>query len=83
MSQLEVITCVLLGAVVVILSLWDIYVRVKQPDGKATISWIARVSAKKWPIIACAVGVLIGHFWWPNCPSCSQPVAHGFHIPGK
>lgn len=63
-------TAAILCAVTLLLILWDVYVKVEDKSGDSTISWIMRCAATRWPIIACAVGVVIGHFWWPNCPIC-------------
>ena len=47
---------------------YDVWVKVRQPDGKATISWVLLTAAKHFPIIAAAGGLLVGHLWWQNCP---------------
>lgn len=33
---------------------------------KATISHVIAISSMHFPVIAFAVGVLCGHFFWPN-----------------
>lgn len=64
---LSEITGWLLIANVVFLIAWDVYVKVRQPDGNATISWLVLTAAKHAPIVAIALGIVIGHLFWQNC----------------
>lgn len=46
---------------------WDVYVKVKRPDGSATISWVTLTACKHFPIIAAGLGLVLGHLLWQNC----------------
>jgi hypothetical protein len=50
-----------------VLIFFDIFVKIKQKDGDATISWIILTTAKSYPIIAFGAGLLCGHLFWQNC----------------
>lgn len=65
--SLSTITGWLIILNVVVMISWDIYVKVKQPDGEATISWVILIAAKHAPIVALAFGLLMGHLFWQNC----------------
>lgn len=52
---------------VFLLIAWDLYVKVREPDGSATISWVLLTAAKHFPIIAAAGGMLLAHLFWQNC----------------
>ena len=54
---------VTLGSAAVLIA-WDIYA--ESQDEKDTISDIFAAWAKESPILACAFGVLMGHWFWPN-----------------
>jgi len=43
---------------------WDIYAESQAEQD--TISDIIATWAKESPILACAFGVLMGHWFWPN-----------------
>lgn len=47
---------------------YDVWVKLKQPDGNATISWVTLTAAKRAPMFAVAAGILTGHLFWQNCP---------------
>lgn len=47
---------------------YDIWVKIRQPDGNATISWVALTAAKHAPIVAGAIFLVLGHVFWQNCP---------------
>ena len=61
------ITGLVIAAVTVLLIAYDIWVKVKQPDGNATISWVLLQLCKSWPILAFALGMVFGHILAPNC----------------
>lgn len=60
-------TIIIMFSCVAILVLWDIFVIIRDKSGKSTISYIIATASRKRPIIAFAiglvVGVLAGHFW--------------------
>lgn len=66
MSLEQMTGCVLIVNVFALIG-WDIYVKKKQPDGNATISWVTLTAAKHFPIIAAALGLVLGHLLWQNC----------------
>lgn len=66
MTLAQTTGAVLLANVVVLIA-WDVYVKKKQPDGNATISWVTLTAAKHFPIIAAALGLVLGHLLWQNC----------------
>jgi hypothetical protein len=41
----------------------------------ATISWVTWTAAQRYPVIALAVGVLIGHLFWVQQTGFSSPAA--------
>ena len=47
------------------LIVWDIFVASTEEKGD-TISEVLLLQAKKRPIIATAIGVIIGHLFWPQ-----------------
>ena len=59
------VTIFLLLAAIVPLLLWEGWTLVNNEAGD-TISAVLRDAAFTWPIIPFVVGLLIGHFWWPN-----------------
>lgn len=61
------LTAVILLVNVVFLIAYDVWVKLKQLDGKATISWVTLTTVKHVPIIAVAIGIVIGHLFWQNC----------------
>jgi hypothetical protein len=61
------ITALLVASVTVLLIAYDVWVRIKDPTGDATISWVFLQAAKKWPTLAFALGFLIGHVLMQNC----------------
>lgn len=67
MMTLSNLTAVTLIINVAVLIVYDIYVKVRQPDGEATISWVTLQAAKHAPILAVALGTLVGHLFWQNC----------------
>jgi len=65
--DLATVTSIVIAAVAVLLIAYDVWVKYKQPDGNATISWVLLTSSKRWPVIAFALGFLFGHILAPNC----------------
>jgi hypothetical protein len=62
------LTVIVICATVVALIAYDVYIKVKEPDGNATISWVLLQAAKRVPLLAFAFGVIFGHIFFPNCP---------------
>ena len=67
MSYVKKVTVIFIFAVVVIASLFDVYVYVRGGTD-ATISWTIFEAAHKFPMIPFFVGVLCGHFFWQMKP---------------
>jgi hypothetical protein len=65
--DLATVTSIVIAAVAVLLIAYDVWVKYKQPDGNATISWVVLSSSKRWPVIAFAFGFLMGHLFFQNC----------------
>lgn len=65
--SLENITAIVLIVTTFSLIFYDIWVKIRQKDGYATISWIVLTTAKSYPIIAFGAGILCGHLFWQNC----------------
>lgn len=61
------LTASIVVAVTVALIGYDVWVKHRQPDGGATISWVVLTSSKRWPVIAFAFGFLMGHLFFQNC----------------
>lgn len=60
------ITTISLLTTVVGLSVWDVIAAANDPDNDCTISEIVRNGAKANPIIAFAMGVICGHWFWSH-----------------
>ncbi len=54
-------------ATVIVLILYDVWVRLKVPDATATISWQILILSKRYPVIAFGLGFLMGHLVFQNC----------------
>ncbi len=52
-----ILVVVVIGVIYDLL-VWHLY------GSAATISWVTWTSAKKWPIIPFAMGILCGHLFW-------------------
>jgi hypothetical protein len=61
---LKRITWGLIISVIFIIIFWDIFDKIEDPTGNSTVSWQIWLAACSRPIIACAVGILIGHLFW-------------------
>lgn len=59
------VTIALLVATALGLAIYDI-VAVWRGGGRATISSVLLASAHSYPIIVLAIGVLLGHLFWPQ-----------------
>jgi hypothetical protein len=59
-------TITILVLAVIFLALYDIYALIRYGNS-ATISYIIYTNSKKYPIIAFAMGVIAGHFFWGQC----------------
>ena len=66
-------TMISLGVALVLLLGWEIYTLVNETEGD-TISTTMWWLAKEYPIFSFAIGVLIGHFFWPNNDKPSNDV---------
>lgn len=64
MSNKE-LTLIILASVIVILVGWDIYAAFSKEQGDTISSLVLAWSSRK-PIIALAVGIIIGHLFWPQ-----------------
>jgi hypothetical protein len=64
MSNKE-LTLIILAAVVVILVGWDIYAAFSKEKGDTISSLLLEWSSRK-PVIALAIGVILGHLFWPQ-----------------
>lgn len=70
-------TQIVIAVTVAGLVLYDVIAALIAGRG-ATISWVTLTLMRKWPIIALAVGVVVGHIAWPNQPpggECAKQVA--------
>ncbi len=68
MFTTKLITVAVIGVTAVLLIAYDIWARLREKDADSTISAVIRDWSMKWPIIAFTFGVLMGHFFWLNCP---------------
>lgn len=75
------ITAQFIVAITVIAVAYDVWIKLRQPDGDATISWVMRTASKRWMIVGVAWGVLTGHLFWPNCPTCPPTPAEIHGVP--
>ncbi len=64
----QAITACVIGSAIVLLVAYDIWARLREKNADSTISAVVRDWSFKYPIIAFAFGVLMGHFFWQNCP---------------
>ena len=55
----------LLVAALVLIGAWDVYLAISKIDGE-TPSDIILGFLQRYPVIAAAVGVLLGHLLWPQ-----------------
>lgn len=58
------ILAIALVAILAMAGLWDIYAKARG-DGFASVSSVISSWGKQFPIFAVAIGVLIGHLFWP------------------
>lgn len=63
----RVITGWVIAAAIATLIVYDVVMIVNKTDGD-TISEILLKVASRWPVIAFAAGVVVGHLWWPQSP---------------
>jgi hypothetical protein len=62
-------TYLVLGITVAVLIIYDIYICYTH-GGDATISWVTYSLAQRHPIIAFALGVVMGHILWVQACQC-------------
>lgn len=63
-NLMSMITAWLLLAVLVMVGIWDVYTLLYGESGQSVSQYLHRL-ATAWPILPFAVGVLIGHLFWP------------------
>lgn len=66
--SLQTLTAVVILVNAVLLIAYDVWVKVKDPTGNSTISWVLLSQSKHFPIICGALFFLMGHIFAPNCP---------------
>lgn len=57
-------TAIILGAVTVLLVIWNVYVAIASPAD--TISQVIFGWAGVYPVLPFVIGVLMGHWFWPQ-----------------
>jgi hypothetical protein len=60
------VTTIIIYAVLALLIIWDLIVATNGAAGD-TISEVMLRQASNHPIIAFALGVCVGHLFWPQC----------------
>lgn len=58
-------TIIFLSVVTLIIVIYDIYAEVQ--NNEFTVSFVLGSIARKAPIIALVLGILMGHFFWSQC----------------
>ena len=66
MNLPDLTAAVIAGATALLIA-YDVWVKLKDPTGDSTISWVVLTSSKKWPVIAFAFGFLMAHLFFQNC----------------
>lgn len=56
-------------AIIIAYDVWTLTVR----GYATTISWNMFQMASRFPIIACALGIVLGHLFWPNAAGTKCP----------
>ena len=64
-NRLKKVTAIFIVLTIVIIAVYDVWVYI-QAGGDATISRIVYNFSKDWPIVNIIIGVLLGHFYWPQ-----------------
>ena len=59
-------TVLILIATAILLLVWDVYVAYFNDEKDDTISAIVYRSALKHPLFPFAIGVIMGHLFWPQ-----------------
>tara|TARA_Y100000114_G_C11748592_1_gene322987 strand:- start:90 stop:290 length:201 start_codon:yes stop_codon:yes gene_type:complete len=63
--MLDTIARLIIVAIIVVITVWDVaVVSMGRPD--TTISAVILKLSKEHPMIPFALGVVIGHLFWPN-----------------
>lgn len=62
--KLQVMTWIVIISCLFILIFWDIFDKIEDPSGITTISWQIWLASSSRPIIACVVGIVVGHLFW-------------------
>lgn len=61
------LTLTVIATTVTLLVGYDVVIKIREPSGNATISWVMLQLAKTYPVIAFALGIVFGHLFWQNC----------------
>jgi hypothetical protein len=61
------LTLIVIGVTVALLVGYDVVIKIKEPSGNATISWVLLTLAKTYPVVAFVLGFVFGHILFQNC----------------
>lgn len=64
MTLARLMTQIFLGVVLIVGIIWDVYVDIRYGND-ATISVVIRDAVRAEPMIGVAIGVALGHWFWP------------------
>lgn len=64
-------TLIVIAAVLFALLIYDTWVMLKK-GYHWTISYTLRDLASRFPIVACGIGIVIGHLFWAHPGDCGQ-----------
>jgi len=53
-------------ACILAIVVWDVFVVLFSPVRGATISYVVFTAARKSPVIALMIGIVVGHLVWPT-----------------
>lgn len=58
-------TIIFLAAITLVVVIYDIAAEMR--DNDFSISFVLASSARKAPVIALAIGIIVGHWFWGQC----------------
>ena len=67
LSAWKTYTRIFCTVVIVTSAIFDI-IAISLAGPEATISRLVYYTSRDYPILPCAIGVLLGHFYWPQTP---------------